>query len=87
MTLIPSLTFTELWVVSMEHLQRVWHAIRERFPFRTPGSVPHLWTCLCSNRSDQIPRTYNVFTRVFTSNTPWCFLDFALYMVRLHNAI
>ena len=24
----------------MEHLQRVWHASRERLPFRTPGSVP-----------------------------------------------
>ena len=42
MTFIPSLTFTELWVVSMEHLQRVWLASRERLPFRTPGSVPHL---------------------------------------------
>ena len=29
-----------LWVVSMEHLQRVWHASRERLPLRTPGSVP-----------------------------------------------
>ena len=29
MTLIPTLTFTELWVVSMDHLQRVWYAIRE----------------------------------------------------------
>ena len=42
MTFIPSLTFTELWVVSMEHLQRVWLASRERLPFRTPGSVPIL---------------------------------------------
>ena len=40
MTFIPSLTFTELWVVSMEHLQRVWLASRERLPLRTPGSVP-----------------------------------------------
>ena len=39
MTFIPSLTFTELWVVSMDHLQRVWLANRERLPFRTPGSV------------------------------------------------
>ena len=36
MTLIPSLTFTELLVVSMQHLQRVWHASRERLPLRTP---------------------------------------------------
>ena len=40
MTLIPTLTFTELCVVSTEHLQRVWQASRERLPFRTPGSVP-----------------------------------------------
>ena len=45
MTFIPSLTFTELWVVSMEHLQLVWLASRERLPFRTPGSVPHFGTC------------------------------------------
>ena len=31
-----------LWVVSMEHLQRVWHASRERLHLRTPGSVPIL---------------------------------------------
>ena len=66
-----------LWVVSMEHLQRVWHASRERLPFRTPGSVPHCGTCLCSNCWDQIPRTCHVFTRLFTSNTPLYFLDFA----------
>ena len=26
----------------MEYLRRVWHASRERLPFRTPGSAPHL---------------------------------------------
>ena len=67
-----------LWVVSMEHLQRVRHASRERLPFRTPGSIPHCGTCLCSNCWDQIPRTCHVFTRLFTSNTPWYFLDFSL---------
>ena len=55
--LIPSLTFTELWVVSMDHLQRVWHNSRERLPFRTPGSFPLFGTCLCSKCWDQIPRT------------------------------
>ena len=79
MTLIPTLTFTELRVVSMEHLQRVWHASRERLPFRTPGSFPHFGTCLCSNCWDQIPRTCHVLTRLFTSNTPWYFLDFAFF--------
>ena len=32
MTLIPTLNFTELWVVSMEHLQRAWHASRNAYP-------------------------------------------------------
>ena len=31
-----------LVLFSMEHLQRVWLASRERLPFRTPGSVPIL---------------------------------------------
>ena len=79
MTLIPSLTFTELWVVSIEHLQRVWHASRERLPFRTPGSVPLFGTFVCSNSWDPIPRTCHVCTRLFTLNTPWYFLDFVSY--------
>ena len=79
MTLILRLTFTKLWVVSMWHLQRVWHANRERSPFRTPGSVPRFGTCLCSNCWDQIPQTCHDFTRLFTLNTPWYFLDFAYY--------
>ena len=33
------------WELSMEHLRQVCHASRERLPFRTPGSVPHFWTC------------------------------------------
>ena len=33
---------------------------------------------LCSNCLDQIPRTCHVFTRLFTLNTLWYFLDFAL---------
>ena len=32
--------FTEYWVVSIEHLWRLWHADRERFLLRTPGPVP-----------------------------------------------
>ena len=40
MTLISSTTFTELREVSMDHLRRVWHAIRECLPFPIPGSIP-----------------------------------------------
>ena len=83
MIFIPILTFTDSWVVSMEHSQRVWLASRERLPFRTPGSVPHSGTCLCSNGWNQIPRTCHVFTRLFTLNTLWYFLEFACYNIEL----
>ena len=36
MTLIPSLTFAELWVVSREHFQRVWYARRNAYS-------PYIW--------------------------------------------
>ena len=57
MTLIPSLTFAELRVVSMEHLQRVWHASRERLPLQTPGSVPYFGACICSDRQTTFPES------------------------------
>ena len=63
-------------VVSMEHLQWVWHASREHLPFRSPGFVPRFGTCLCSNCWDQISRIRRVFNQTFTWNTPLYFLDF-----------
>ena len=44
--------FTELWEVSIEHLERMWHADRGRLHFQTPGPVP-LRTCICSTCWDQ----------------------------------
>ena len=76
MTVIPSLTFTELWVVSMEHLQRVWLANRERLPFRTPGSVP-LFDLLVLQLLRPDSSNLPCLTRLFTLNTPWNFLEFA----------
>ena len=38
---------------------------------------PLFGTCLSSNCWDQIPRNCHDFTRLFTLNTPWYFLDFA----------
>ena len=84
MTLKPGLTFTELRLVSMEHLQRVLLASKEHLSFRTPGSVPLLGTCLCSNCWDQFYRTYHIFSWLFTLNTPRCFLDFALTLLPRH---
>ena len=39
-TLYRTRPFTEFWVVSLEHLRRVWHADRGRLLLRTPGPVP-----------------------------------------------
>ena len=39
-TLYRTRSFTEFWVVSIEHLRRVWHADRGRLLLRTPGPVP-----------------------------------------------
>ena len=36
-TLYRTRPFTEFWVVSIEHLRRVWHADRGRLLLRTPG--------------------------------------------------
>ena len=51
---------TNVISVSMEHLQRVWHASRERLPFRTPGSAPPHLGLACAPIVDQIPRTCHV---------------------------
>ena len=39
-TLYRTRPFTEFWVVSIEHLRRVWHADMGRLLLRTPGDVP-----------------------------------------------
>ena len=46
---------------------------------------PLFGTCLCSNCWDQITRTCHVFTRLFTSNTPWYFLDCTLINFNTKN--
>ena len=61
----------------MEHLQRVWHASRERLPFRTPGSVPILGLAYAPIVETKFLELAMSLTRLFTSNTPWYFLDFA----------
>ena len=39
-TLYRTRPLTEIWVVSIEHLRRVWHADRGRLLLQTPGPVP-----------------------------------------------
>ena len=74
MTLMQILTFAELRVVSMEHLQGVWHTSREEVPFWTPGSVL-CWALLMLQRLK--PSSPN-FSPLFNLNISRYFLDFAL---------
>ena len=46
LTLYRTRPFTEFWVVSIEHLRRVWYADRGRLLLRTPGPVPLGLACV-----------------------------------------
>ena len=83
MTLISNLTFSELRVVSMEHLRRVLHANRERLLFQTPGPVPFR-TCMCSTCWDQsFSRTYRNFGWLCSLNIFRYFLHFAYLHINI----
>ena len=76
MKLIPSLTFPKLRVVSMEYLQPVWHASRERLLLGTTGLVPFLDLLIFRLLRPAFP-TCRVFSHPFTLNTSRYSLDFA----------
>ena len=80
MTFIPSLTFTDYEWSPWSICNGCGMPAGNAYPSGHLVPSPHCGTCLCSNCWDQIPRTRHVFTRLFTSNTPWYFLDFALKM-------
>ena len=65
MTFISSLTFTDYEWFPWSICNGVWHASRERLPFRTPGSVPNCGTCLCFQLlrpdSSNLPCLYSTF--------------------------
>ena len=67
MILIPSSTFTEFRVVSMEHLEWMRHSSRERLPFLTPGSV-HFWGLAYA---PIIEASYPVLAVSFLNFPPW----------------
>ena len=54
-----------------------WLASRERFPFRTPGSAPHLGLANAPIVETKFLELAMSLLDFFTSNTPWYFLDFA----------
>ena len=65
-TLIPSLTFTELRLVYMELLQRVWHTSRERLPFGTPG-LGLAYAAICETNFPELVVCFHDFS-------PWILL-------------
>ena len=62
-TLYRTRPLTEIWVVSIEHLRRVWHADRGRLLLRSPGPVP-IRICICSSCWGQ---RHPILTRHYTS--------------------
>ena len=55
-------------VISMEHLQRVCHANRERLPLQTRCCVSFRTCFVCSNGWNQLSRIRLVFSRLYTLN-------------------
>ena len=78
-TLYRTRPFTEFWVVSIEHLRRMWHADRGRLLLRTPGPVPY-GICKCS--FVETTGTQSYITPVYDT-FPW--LDSLLNLTLLLN--
>ena len=77
-TLYRTRPFPEFWVVSIEHLRRVWHADR----------VPSLWDLHMFYLLRPILfRTCCYFTGLCFSNIPRYFLDFAYKVLRSIDAL
>ena len=72
-TLYRTRPFIEFWVVSIEHLRRVWHADRGRLLLRTPGPVPLGLAYVLLVETNPFPNL-----SLFYRNIPRYFLDFAL---------
>ena len=79
MTLIPDLTFTDLLVISVEHLKRVWLTSRERLPLLDTWFCPPFGDLLLFQLLRPVLAKCRIFSRLFTLNTPRYFLDFAQY--------
>ena len=75
-TLYRTRPFTEFWVVSIEHLRRVWHADRGSLLLRTPCPVPLGLAYVLLVETNPFPN-FRYFTGLCSSNIPRYFLDFA----------
>ena len=67
---VPNSTFYRIWVVSIEHLRRVWHADRGRLLLRTPCPVPLGLACVLlveTNPFPNLPLFYRTMLFVYPS--------------------
>ena len=87
MTFMLSLIFTELREVSMEHLQRMWIASRERLP--SGHLVPSLlWLTYALIIETIFSQAYHDFLVFITSNIPRYYLDFPdILLAALHDSV
>ena len=72
---VPNSTSTEFWVVSIEHLRRVWHADRGRLLIRTPGPAPLGLPYVLLVETNPFPNL-SLFSGLCSSNIPRYLLDF-----------
>ena len=84
-TLYRTRPFSEFWVVSIEHLRRVWHADRGHLLLRTPGPVPLGLAYVLLVEANPFPNLSLFFSGLCSSNTPWYFLDFPSITQRLQT--
>ena len=77
-TLYRTRPFTEFWVVSIEHLRRVWHADRGRLLLRTPGSVPLGLAYVLLVETNPFPNL-SLFYRTMLFEYPSVLFRFCLY--------
>ena len=73
----------------MEHMQRLWLASRERLPFRTPGSVPHLLMLqMLRPNSSNLPCLYSTFHHEYPLVlSRFCIIPFNKMLVFTINAL
>ena len=68
---------TIIIIISIEHFQWVWHAIRECLPFRTPISIPFWDLHILKLLRPSFPNL-SWISQLFAWNIPQFFLNFAL---------
>ena len=77
-TLYRTRPFTEFWVVSIEHLRRVWHADRGRLLLRTPGPVPLGLAYVLLVETNPFPKL-SLFFRTLLFEYPWVLSRFYFF--------